>query len=73
LKHDLDCPSCSSSIIKSYQSETKFRSKLIIWNAKGMFAVCKSCNHEVAIEPELLKSITTNFSFEINQEKKEKK
>ena len=72
MKTDLDCPKCSSSIIKSYESETKFRSKLILWNAKGMFAVCKSCNNEVEIQPDLLKSINSKFTFEINQEKKEK-
>jgi DNA-directed RNA polymerase subunit M/transcription elongation factor TFIIS len=64
-KHDLDCPECGSSMIKSYEREAKFRLKLIVWNQKGMFAVCKGCNHEVEITPDLMKSIQSSFVYEI--------
>lgn len=72
MKHNLDCPKCRGSIIKSYGEETKFRSKLIVWNTKGMFAVCKSCNAEVEVDPELLKSIKSSFVYEVNPYKKSK-
>lgn len=68
-KLDLNCPSCSDNIVKSYGNEVKMRSKLIKWNAKGMAAVCKSCGTEVSIEPDLLRSIESNFVYEVPQEK----
>lgn len=72
MKYNLDCPNCEGSIIKSYGEETKFRSKLIVWNPKGMFAVCKSCNCEVEVDPELLKSIKSSFVYEVNPDKNSK-
>lgn len=72
MKVNLNCPKCSGSIIKSYDGETKFRSKLIVWNPKGMFAVCKSCDHEVEVDPELLKSIKSSFVYEVNPDRKGK-
>lgn len=68
MKHDLDCPSCSAPMIKSYANETKFRSKLIKWDGSGMYAVCKSCNADVAITVELLKSIQSSFVFETKRD-----
>ena len=72
MKYDLDCPKCSNSIIKSYGDGAKFRSKLIVWNTKGMFAVCKSCNNEVEIDPEYLKIIKSSFVYEVNPDKNNK-
>lgn len=69
---DLNCPKCSGSIIKSYGDEAKFRSKLIVWNHKGMFAVCKSCDYEVEIDPEMLKIIKSSFVYEVNPDKNNK-
>lgn len=65
MKEDLNCPHCDASVIKSYEAETKMRSKLIKWNRHGMFAVCKSCNFEVPIKSTILKSIESQFSYEV--------
>lgn len=63
---DLDCPHCKSNIVKSYGDEVKMRSKLLKWDKDGMFAVCKSCNGEVPITIDLMKSIQAKFIYEVN-------
>ena len=68
MKHDLDCPECQAPMIKSYSRETKFRSKIIKWDSSGMYAVCKSCDAEVPITVELMKSIQSSFVFETKRD-----
>lgn len=65
-KFDMSCPKCGTNMIKSYGDEAKFRLKLIVWNAEGMFAVCKSCSSEVPIDVDLIKSIQSKFVYEVN-------
>lgn len=64
---NLDCEHCNASIIKSYGTEAKMRSKLIKWNENGMFAVCKACGHDQPIHTEVLKSLQTSFVFEVEE------
>ena len=63
----LRCPNCTSSVIKSYGEEVKLRSKLLKWTREGMFAICKSCGEDVPIGLEVLKSIQSTFSYEIDK------
>ncbi len=65
VKNKLSCPNCEADIIKSYDREVKLRAKIIKWTRDGMFAVCKSCNEEIEIGPDVLKSIQSNFVYEI--------
>ena len=65
--HDLDCPKCNSNMIKSYENEAKFRMKVIVWNGDSMFAVCKSCGHEVKMDTDILKAMETRFSYEVDK------
>lgn len=67
-KH-LDCPHCGTNMIKSYANEAKFRMKLIKWDNTGMYAVCKSCGHDVQVDVDMLKSIQTSFTYEVGQKK----
>ena len=67
-KLDLDCPKCGQSVIKSYDNEAKLRTKLLKWDQHGMFAICKSCSHEVPISVELIKSIQSTFIFETKKD-----
>lgn len=69
-KPDLNCPKCEDSIVKSYGSEVKMRSKVIKWNAKGMSAVCKSCGTEVPVSSDLLRSIESSFTYELDPKQK---
>lgn len=55
-------------MIKSTESEAKLRMKLIVWNSKGMFAVCKGCGDEIPITQELLKSVGSKFVYEVDSE-----
>lgn len=64
--HDLDCPTCDGSMIKSYAEETKFRLKLLKWDRRGMFAVCKGCSTEVKVDVDLIKSIQSRFEYEVD-------
>jgi len=64
---NLDCKHCDSSIIKSYGTEAKMRSKLIKWTSDGMFAVCKSCGTENEIHTDFVKSMQSSFVYEVNQ------
>lgn len=64
---ELFCEKCNSQIVKSYGSEYKLRAKLIKWDSDGMFAVCKSCGHEESINSEILKSMSSHFSYEIDE------
>jgi ribosomal protein S27E len=64
-KLDLNCPKCSDGIVKSYGSEVKLRAKIIKWNKSGMYAVCKSCGTEVAVDTDLLRSIESTFTYEV--------
>ena len=41
--------SCSELILKSVEDESKIRSKVLIINDLGVFAVCKGCNKEVKL------------------------
>ena len=66
---NLDCKQCDSSIIKSYGSEAKMRSKLIKWNQDGMFAVCKSCGTENEVNMDVLKSMQSSFVYEVTPDK----
>ena len=66
-KLDLKCPWCNTNIIKSYDTEVKLRAKLIKWTSDGMFAVCKSCSEEIPIKLDVLKSIQSNFIYEITR------
>ena len=63
---DLDCPNCGTTMLKSYATEAKFRAKLIKWDRNGMYAVCKSCNKDVAISVDLMKSIQKSFVFTVD-------
>jgi len=67
-KNILTCPECKDNIIKSHNSEVKLRAKILKWNRDGMFAVCKSCGHEVAVMPDVLKSIQTTFQYVIEKQ-----
>ena len=67
-KLDLDCPKCGQSVIKSYDNEAKLRTKLLKWDQNGMFAVCKSCSHDVPISVDLMKSIQSTFIFETKKD-----
>jgi transcription elongation factor Elf1 len=67
-KLDLNCPHCGQSVIKSYDKEVKCRTKLLKWDSNGMFAICKSCNHDVPITVELIKSIQSTFVFETKKD-----
>lgn len=40
---------CSEIILKSESSVAKIRSKIMIMRDDGVYAVCKSCNAEVAV------------------------
>jgi uncharacterized protein with PIN domain len=64
-KYDLHCPHCNSSIVKASDKEIKMRVKLIKWDRGGMFAVCKSCTVDVAVDEEFFKSIRKRFVYEI--------
>lgn len=64
---ELECPKCSSQIIKSYDGEAKLRAKLIKWGPAGCFAVCKSCTSDVEIKPEVLAELTTKFVYEVKK------
>lgn len=66
---DLNCPCCSDSIVKSYGDHVKMRSKLIKWNNAGMYAVCKSCGTEVTLNPDLLRTIESSFTYEVSTTK----
>jgi len=68
MHYDLECPHCQAKLIKSYGAETKLRSKLIKWDSTGMYAVCKSCDAEVEIPSDLLKSIQSSFVFEAKRD-----
>jgi ribosomal protein S27E len=68
-KLDLNCPCCADSIVKSYDGEVKMRSKLIKWNNAGMYAICKSCGTEVTLNPDLLRSIESSFTYEVSTTK----
>lgn len=63
----LECEHCDAEIIKSYGNEAKLRSKLIKWNERGMFAVCKSCGHDQPIHTDVLKSLQTSFVYEVGE------
>jgi hypothetical protein len=67
-QNTLDCPHCGYNVVKSYGNETKMRSKVVRWDHKGMFAVCKACDGEVPITLELIKSIQSSFVFEVSKE-----
>ena len=69
-KVDLDCPKCGQNMIKSYEKEAKFRLKLLVWNERGMFAICKSCSGEVEISADLIKSVQSSFVYEIEEKSK---
>lgn len=69
---NLDCPHCGENMIKSYAHEAKLRMKLIKWNKDGMFAVCKGCNGEVAIAGDLLKSVESQFVYEVESDERPK-
>ena len=64
----VDCPDCSTSIIKSYDAEVKLRAKVIKWTKEGMFAICKSCKQDVPIDMDVLKSIQSTFIYEIDED-----
>jgi DNA-directed RNA polymerase subunit M/transcription elongation factor TFIIS len=66
-KIDVDCPECGANMIKSYAEEAKFRCKLIKWDKEGMKAICKSCDHEVPISVDVLKSVESTFVFEADK------
>ena len=63
---NLDCDKCGVVLVKSYPNEKKLRAKLVKWTKDGMFAVCKSCNAEVLIEADVLKSLQDSFVYEVN-------
>jgi phage terminase large subunit GpA-like protein len=70
MKIDLDCPSCGQNMIKSYENEAKFRAKVLKWDRNGMFAICKSCSHEVPITLDFMKSIQSTFVYEVGEGEK---
>lgn len=41
--------SCSEIVLKSMGLESKIRAKVLIIKDNQVFAVCKSCNHEVLV------------------------
>ena len=61
----LSCPHCRNHIVKSHENdaEVKMRVKLVKWNRKGMFAVCKGCGKDVPVDLEFMKSIQVHFSY----------
>jgi len=68
-KVEVECPHCRDSIVKSYGDEVKMRSKLLKWNRSGMFAVCKSCGTDVAINPDVMRAIQSSFVYEVPPDK----
>lgn len=64
---DLECPNCSTKIVKSSESEVKMRVKLIKWDQFGMFAVCKSCTNDVRVDEEFFRSLRKRFVYEIEK------
>jgi len=58
------CPNCKDALVKSYDSEVKMRVKLIKWTSDGCFAVCKSCKSDVEINSDILKKVSTFFTYE---------
>lgn len=70
MQEDTDkikCPNCGDDILKSHGAEAKLRTKLLKWTPDGMFAVCKSCNADVPMDFDLLKSINTRFVYEVKK------
>lgn len=63
----LKCDACNEVIVKAYEGELKMRSKLLLWNKRGCYAVCKGCGKEIAIEPEILRKAMVQFVYEITQ------
>ena len=64
-ERELFCKKCEAQIVKSYGSEFKLRAKLVKWDTDGIFAICKSCGHEEPITTDVLKSVSSAFTFEI--------
>ena len=62
----VDCPNCKGNVVKSYDNEVKLRAKIIKWNKDGMFAICKSCNSDIPIAVDVLKSINSTFVYEVD-------
>ena len=67
---ELQCPHCSSKILKASDNDVKMRVKLIRWDKGGMFAVCKSCTGDVRVDEDILKSIRSRFVYEVDATKK---
>lgn len=66
-KRELFCEKCQAQIVKSYGDEYKLRAKVIKWDSGGIFAICKSCGHEEPITMDVLKSMSSSFSYEIDK------
>lgn len=43
------------------------RSKLLVWNDSGCFAVCKHCTSDVPIDVDLFKSIEKKMTYEVEK------
>ena len=50
MDNALCCSRCNDVVLKSFSNgELKLRSKVIVFNESGAFAVCKGCNTEIPI------------------------
>ena len=50
--HELSCR-CGEVIVKSNNSDTKIRAKIVLFRNNEAFAVCKGCNGEVKVPLQL--------------------
>lgn len=61
MNHLISC-NCGEVIVKSLNTDTKVRAKVLVFKDDGAFAVCKACNAEVKIplriDTDMLKSMS---------------
>lgn len=60
MNHLISCQ-CGEVIVKSLDSDTKIRAKIVVFRDTEAYAVCKSCNTEIKIplrlDMDMLKSM----------------
>lgn len=65
----LCCSSCGDVVIKSSNDGTKIRSKVLVLNEQGAFAVCKGCGKDIQVPLKLddvvMKSIAASENLKL--------
>ena len=74
MKHVFLHCRCGEVIIKSLESDTKIRSKIVVFKNGAAYAVCKSCDAEVKVplqlDNDMLKSMSNPKSIPLYIKKK---